>query len=101
PQQFDRQIMKWSRANVHRAMNVGRLRKPDVAKFPLRFCRWSRGILKPQIRIAQCDDYIVVSVDMPQSRVAGRYGDIPHAHELVFKFRVMMRLAFDFDWRLR
>src|SRR5437870_5882499 len=76
-QQLDRQIMKRSRADVQRAMNVGRLREPDFAKFPLRFCRWSRGILKAQVGVAQRDDYIVVAVDMPQSRFAGRHSNIP------------------------
>ena len=90
--------MKRSCADVQRAMNVGRLREPDFAKFPLRFRRWSRGILKSQVGVTQSDDYIVVSMDMPQSRFAGRYGHIPHAHELVFKFGVMMSFAFDFDW---
>ena len=82
-------------------MRVGRCRESNIAKFPLRLERRPTGIFQAQLRIPQSDNDIVVAMNMPKGRFPGRHGDIPDSHKLVFKFRVMMRLAIDFHRRLR
>lgn len=73
----DRQVVKRRRANVHGAMHISRFSKSHFAEPPLCFCQRGGGTLKAQVGVAQGDHYIVVSVNMPQGRFAGRYGDIP------------------------
>src|SRR2546427_12904927 len=93
--------MKRSRTRVNRAMHISRFGEPHFAELPLCFGRRSGGALKPQVSIGKRDHDVVVPVDMPQSRFAGRNGDIPDAHELVFEFWMVMSFTADFDRRLR
>src|SRR2546421_5835548 len=92
--------MKRSRADVYRAMRVGRFGEPDFAELPLCFGRRGDGTLKPQISVGKRDDDVVIPVNVPERGVTGRHGHIPDADKLIFELRMMMRLAFDFDRRL-
>ena len=92
--------MKRRRSHIHRAMYISRFAKFDVAEIPLDLSRCSADGLDPEAGAAQGDDDIVITMRMPERRVAGRHGNIPDTHEFIFKFRVMTRLAADFNRRV-
>src|SRR5713226_1408052 len=92
--------MKRRRTDIDRAVNISRFAKPHVAELPLAFARRASEGLDTQRRAAESDDDVVVAMHMPEGRVAGRNCDIPNAHKFIFKFRVMTRLAADFNRRL-
>src|SRR5712692_2104633 len=98
---FDRQVTKRRGPNINRAMNICRLAKSDVAELPWDLSRCSAYGLDPEAGAAHCDDDVVVAMNMPERHIASRHCNIPDPHEFIFKFRVMTRLAADFNRRLR
>ena len=81
-------------------MCVSRFAKVNVAGFPLHFDSGRSNLFEPQASATERDDYIVIAMNMPQRRVANRDGDVKHAHEFIFKFRMMAWLAAYFDRRV-
>src|SRR5260370_34008963 len=92
--------MKRRRSHIHRAMHISRFAKLYVAKIPFDLGRCRAYSLDPEAGAAQRDDDIVITMRMPECRVAGRHRHIPDTHEFIFKFRVMPWLAADFHGRL-
>src|SRR5215831_3546111 len=95
--------MKRRRPGIHRAMHIGRFAEPDFAVLPFLVDRISSQSFNVKVCRRQGDDQIVVTMRMPQRRITAGYGDIPDAHELIFKFGMMPGLAFDLDrilWRV-
>ena len=79
-------------------MNISGFAKADIAELPPALSAGAAPrVSMPQDRIAKGDDDIVITMRMPERRVAGRHGNIPDAYEFIFKFRVMPGLAADFN----
>ena len=97
PEKFNREVMKWRRPHIHRAMHISRFAKLDVAEIPLDLSGCSADRLDPEAGAAQRDDDVIVAMCMPEGRVSGRHRHIPDTHEFIFKFGVMARLAADFN----
>lgn len=93
--------MKRRGPDIHRAMYIGRFAESDFAKLPFNIDRIAAQRLNVKFRRSERYHDIIVTMSMPQRRITRGHGDVPNPHELVFKFRMMPRLAFYFDGVLR
>src|SRR5713101_3671085 len=81
-------------------MDIGGFTKSDFAEFPNTYRRRSPLGFNAKVCITEGHNDIVFPMRVPERCLAGRNRDVPDAHELIFEFRMMMRLAGEFNRRL-